>query len=175
MLYGFDASIPPATMPRDTRIVFGYIGGDTPHVWTPDEWKRYGKRRKVPIFVPKIAVGQTSDAWLDCQGLLIDLFKLRVPKGNPVVFDMEGKSDNAYLNQCHKILSWYGYRLWVYGSESTVFDNPVCDGYFVAAWRGTKPFIAKGNGVVATQWKSLKEYDLDAVRFWPGWFILRPW
>jgi hypothetical protein len=42
----FDASTPPASAPPGYRAVAGYIGGDTPHVWTGAEWRRFGKLRK---------------------------------------------------------------------------------------------------------------------------------
>lgn len=175
MLYGFDASTPPLGMPQHTRIVFGYIGGDTPHVWTKQEWARFGKRRKVPIFVPKVAVGGASKASVDAYVILRRLYELRVPKGNPVVMDMENNISAAYLRAVRDILHWYGYRVWVYGSLNHVFSNPMCDGYFVADWSRNKPFIYHHNGVVATQWKSEGAIDRDAVRFWVGMFTLKPW
>jgi hypothetical protein len=47
----FDARVPPASAPAGYRAVAGYIGGDTPHVWTDDEWKRFGSLPKLPIWV----------------------------------------------------------------------------------------------------------------------------
>jgi hypothetical protein len=47
----FDARVPPASAPAGYRAVAGYIGGDTPHVWTDAEWKRFGSLPKLPIWV----------------------------------------------------------------------------------------------------------------------------
>ena len=47
----FDASTPPSSAPPGYHAVAGYIGGDTPHVWTDAEWKRFGRLRKLPIWV----------------------------------------------------------------------------------------------------------------------------
>jgi hypothetical protein len=49
---GADASVPSkATLPAGTQIVAGYIGGDTPHVWTASEWNQFTGVRYLPIFV----------------------------------------------------------------------------------------------------------------------------
>ncbi len=47
----FDASVPPASAPAGYRAVAGYIGGDTPHVWTKAEWRRFDQLPKLPIWV----------------------------------------------------------------------------------------------------------------------------
>jgi hypothetical protein len=47
----FDARVRPASAPAGYRAVAGYIGGDTPHVWTDAEWKRFGSLPKLPIWV----------------------------------------------------------------------------------------------------------------------------
>src|SRR5258708_14891264 len=47
----FDASEPPAPAPAGYRAVAGYIGGDTPHVWTDAEWRRFARLHKLPTWV----------------------------------------------------------------------------------------------------------------------------
>src|SRR5258706_15218366 len=46
----FDASVPPASAPAGYRAVAGYIGGDTPHVWTKAEWRRFDQLPQLPIW-----------------------------------------------------------------------------------------------------------------------------
>ena len=47
----WDASTPPAVLPPGFDAAAGYIGGDTPHVWTGAEWMRLGSLPKLPIWV----------------------------------------------------------------------------------------------------------------------------
>lgn len=71
-----DASNPPNpaavealnTKVQNTLIIAGYIGGDTPHVWTQSEWESYSEiPGKVGIFVPPqnpaIYNGESGVTW----------------------------------------------------------------------------------------------------------------
>lgn len=53
---GADASVPnKATVPHGTQVIAGYVGGNTPHVWTVDEWNQFltvnNQMRFLPIYV----------------------------------------------------------------------------------------------------------------------------
>ena len=126
----FDASVPPASAPGGYRAVAGYIGGNTPHVWTEAEWKRFGKLHKLPIWVRSDPAN--VDAEDDAFGALKRLYELRVPRGITVVMDLEAAVDACYVHKFQSVMRWAGFYAWVYGSVSTVFKNPPADGYWVA-------------------------------------------
>ena len=46
----FDAADPPSSPYPGCQAVAGYIGGNTPHVWTAAEWQRFGHLRQFPIW-----------------------------------------------------------------------------------------------------------------------------
>ena len=66
--HAYDASTPPSKPLTGCQAALGYIGGNTPHVWTPDEWNAAtanGRLRCGPIWVaaPNISVyTQARDA-----------------------------------------------------------------------------------------------------------------
>lgn len=70
MLYkGYDASIPPTRPLTGAHFACGYIGGNTPHVWTPDEWndsiedKQSGRiLRTLPIWTADFSASPRSQA-----------------------------------------------------------------------------------------------------------------
>jgi hypothetical protein len=160
----FDASQPPASAPPGYRAVAGYIGGDTPHVWTEAEWRRFGTLHKLPIWVRSDP--ESVDAEADAFGALERLYELRVPRGITVVMDLETAVDTGYVHKFHSVMRWAGFYAWVYGSASTVFKNPAADGYWVADWAGIGPFMYRHHMVKATQYTNGTQYDSSLVKHW---------
>lgn len=60
----FDAAFPPAAAPPGADGVLGYVGGQgrTPHVWTPEEWRRFSHLRQFPAWLPDFAADPVRDA-----------------------------------------------------------------------------------------------------------------
>ena len=166
----FDASTPPASAPGGYRAVAGYIGGDTPHVWTDAEWKRFHALRKLPIWVRSdpTAVDAKTDAFAALEGL----YALRVPRGITVALDLETAVDGAYVNVFHSVMRWAGFYVWVYGSASTVFGNPAADGYWVADYAGKGPFMYDHQMVKGTQYANGSHYDSSLVKYWQYYWRL---
>ena len=98
----FDASTPPSSAPSGYRAVAGYIGGDTPHIWTDAEWKRFGRLRKLPIWVRSnpSAVNAQADAF----AALERLYQLRVPRGVTIALDLETAVDGGYVGTFHEVM-----------------------------------------------------------------------
>jgi hypothetical protein len=167
----FDASIPPATAPPGYRAVAGYIGGDTPHVWTEREWRRFGKLRKLPIWVRSDPTAVSAEA--DAFAALEPLYNLKVPRGITVALDLETSVDAGYVRTFHGVMRWAGFYVWVYGSASTVFRNPAADGYWVADYAGKGPFMYSHRFVKATQYQPGQHYDSSLVKYWP--YYWRMW
>lgn len=160
----WDASTPPAIVPPGFDAAAGYIGGDTPHVWTRPEWERLGTLAKLPIWVrsdPHDAAQATSDAI----GALDRLYMIGARPGCTVALDLETAVNAAYVNAFHSRMAFFGYHVWVYGSRSAVFGNPPCDGYWVADFTGSPHFPA-GKMVRACQWQAGAELDRSVVRYW---------
>src|SRR6266545_760209 len=141
----FDSAFPP-TNPPAWEVVAGYCGGNTPHVWTDQEWAAQKARWRLPIFTRSTGGDPDADAaaavrWLRAHG---------VPPGCCVALDYETRIDAGYLRVFDWIVGQAGYLTMVYGTRRTVVQNPrPSGGYWVAEWNGT-PHLYPGSA--ATQW-----------------------
>ena len=141
----WDAAFPPANPPR-WEAVAGYIGGNTPHVWTAAEWARQPARFRVPIFVRSHGGDPKADAafsvsWLKGHG---------VPKGVTLALDYETRVDAAYLKAFDTAVVAAGWKVMVYGTRRTVVQNPKpSGGYWDAQWTNV-PHLSPGSA--ATQY-----------------------
>lgn len=171
----FDASTPPAAAPAGYGAVAGYIGGSTPHVWTPAEWARFGPLKKLPVWVASAAAGPSTGAVIEAFAALQQLYRLGVPKSTPVALDMETRADPGYVTSFGRVMSWAGYLTWVYGSASTVFANPPLSGYWVADYAGRGPFMFSHPLIRATQYADGQAFDSSTVKPWEYDFRLKAW
>jgi hypothetical protein len=165
-----DASVPPEKLPKGTRAVAGYIGGNTPHVWTKKEWQQYGRIKKLPIWVYEDSdpLGQGFD-------ILEQLFELNVPKGSPVVLDLETLVIPVAVTDIAEVVNWCGYKLWVYGSRDNLFSNPSCNGYWVADPTNV-PHMYNGPKIRATQYEESHDgWDLSDVTDWAYLDQMKAW
>src|SRR5215831_18161006 len=107
-------------------IVAGYYGGPNAfHRWPVADWDRFPGYR-LPIWVGgQNGLGEGSQA-------VASLEALRVPHGSVTVLDMEGRKDITYVNSFGHTVREGGYKVWVYGSASTIGLNPPLNGYWVA-------------------------------------------
>lgn len=132
----YDTAFPTGkTLPRDAGGVAGYIGGDTPHVWTRAEWHRFGKLPKLPIFVRSNEGAPISDAGV----ALMRLRQIGARPGCAVALDLETRVDPPYVTEFGSVLQFFGYRVLPYGSISTIFRNPPLNGYWIAHYTGNTP------------------------------------
>jgi hypothetical protein len=143
----FDAAFPPASPPA-WEAVAGYIGGNTPHVWTDAEWARQKARWRLPIFTRS----SDGDPAADARRTIAWLTRHRVPKGAVVALDFETRVDAGYLRAFDSALKRAGWKVILYGSLSTVLHNPKpSGGYWVAHWTNV-PHLVPGSA--ATQYAS---------------------
>ncbi len=93
----WDAAFPPGSPPK-VDAVAGYIGGNTPHVWTDAEWAssmtKSGAKYKLPIFVRSVGGDPFADAAFTLQWLQAH----NAPLGSLVALDFETRVDATYLN-----------------------------------------------------------------------------
>jgi hypothetical protein len=156
----FAGNIPPGF-----DIAAGYYGGQAAyHVWPPADWARFPGYR-LPIWVP----GTPGNGPADGVAAAAALRKLGVPAGCISVLDMEARTDVEYVANFHAQFTVAGYKLWVYGSRSTVFVNPPCNGYWVADYGLTLTEVTGLLGlphVRAVQHATSAGFDTSLVKAW---------
>lgn len=144
-------------LPNGTEVVAGYIGGDTPHIWTDAQWDGFKVPYRLPIFVRSVGGVAIFDAnettnWLESH---------KVPKGSLVALDFETRVDPTYVNEYDKAVVEKGYKVLLYGSLSTIVQNPMTSGgRWIADWNGQANLMP---GSVAHQYVSENEYDLSEI------------
>jgi len=157
----------PVTPPPESDGVAGYIGGDTPHVWTAEDWAAQKARYRLPVFVrsdPRGIAGVVPDV-----NAAVDRLKaIGAPRGTLVAWDMETAADKTYVAGVYTGLLAHGYELIVYGSDSTVMGNDNPDGlYWAADWTGAVHMAGRS---VMTQWVAFAAYDESEAKsglpFW---------
>jgi hypothetical protein len=153
-----------AAIPPGFQVAAGYYGGPNAyHVWPDADWARFPGMR-LPIWVGGRA-GRSEGA-----AAVAALRQLRVPEGSITVVDMETRIDETYLLEFAVEVGPF-YRIWPYGSASTIFSNPELNGYWVADYTG-QPFMHPAVGVRATQYAAGLpgagggQYDASLVKPW---------
>jgi hypothetical protein len=162
----YDAAYPPEAPPAGADGVCGYIGGDALNIWSKADWESQRARYRLPIFVRANPPGPGAAA--DVAAAVKELRALGAPEGTLVAWDLEAAADASYIRQVSSLLDDSGYRLIVYGSQSSVRSNDNPNGlYWGADWTGS-PHIASGD--VMTQWVNHSSYDLsEAEATLPFW------
>jgi hypothetical protein len=121
------------------------------------------------MFVGTPAISESGHPETEAFECLHALWDIGAPHETVVGLDMEVAVDVPYVSHFYRILSWAGFHVWVYGSASSVFKNPVCDGYDVADYTG-EPHIHPHPEVRATQYADSKQlgtsYDARLIRPW---------
>lgn len=148
----WDASTPPAVPPAGFDAAAGYLGGDTPHIWTVAEWQRLDRLAKLPVWVRSVPGRHpVAQAHADAFAALQRLYEITAPRGITVALDLEEAIDATYVQSFGNVMHWAGFYVWPYGSLDFIFRNPPLDGYWVADFTG-QPHFAAGANVRATQW-----------------------
>jgi hypothetical protein len=152
----FDASRPPAEPFPGCYAVAGYIGGNTPHVWTLAEWQRFGHLRQLPIWVADLrptglsAYGQAHAAVSAAEDLG---WAPNRHERRAIGLDLETAEVPDFVAVFAEVLHLAGFSCWPYGSAAFLFANPTEDGYWVAEYPGPGPVIRyPGEDVVAHQY-----------------------
>jgi hypothetical protein len=125
----YDAAFPPADPPVTDGVLI-YAGGDTPHVWTDEEIAALVARFRLPCWVRSNPTSFSPVT--DAQVFLVWLKAHGAPAGSTTVLDLETAVDAPYVTTFGYILNHAGFYVLPYGSSSTLFRNPVLNGYFVA-------------------------------------------
>lgn len=132
----FDAAFPPGKPYPGAQAVAGYIGGNTPHIWTLDEWLRFQHLVQFPIWVgfnEADPIGHANDAVAAMKRLG---WSQNARNKRAVILDFETEIDPGWVNQFAGTINDHGYETMPYGSESTIVSNPSRSGRWVALYDG---------------------------------------
>jgi hypothetical protein len=171
----YDASTPPADPPH-WHVVAGYIGGNTPHVWTKQEWDHQHAPFRLPIFTANNRPDTVEAARTDAAVIKRELEALGAEEGVCVALDIETRVFGPYIRELNVIMQpWH---LMEYGSFSTIIQNPqVSAGRWAADWTdnifGGVDLVGQDR-IVAVQWASADQrhlpYDssviVDSLPLW---------
>jgi hypothetical protein len=161
------ASMGDAEFPQNLDgTAFDAVGGYLPaanaaHGWTNADWAGI-RGPKLPIWVAPFG---SKSGLKDAEATLLSVDSLHIPKGMVIALDMETSVDVTYVAAYGAIMQHHGYKVWVYGSASSVFGNPQLNGYWVADYIRT-PFMYAHMGTRATQWTDGARYDQSTVKQW---------
>ena len=134
MRWMYDASTPPAAPPH-WHVAAGYIGGDTPHVWSMEEWRAQWAPELLPIWAATGRPDTPQAGIADADLIATRLDVLGVPQGCSVVVDTETEIYGDYLEALDFELAKLRHPLINYGSYSFVTQNPdTAGGRWAAQW-----------------------------------------
>lgn len=153
-------------------VVAGYFGGpNAANVWAIPAWIPFHNVPKLPIWVSGFDGDEDGEKALEA------LAALGVPPGKhiPIAIDMETRIDRTYVTKFGQLLQSAEFRVIIYGSKSTVFENPRLNGYWVADWLTSGfPHMVPELGVRGTQYAHDLPPGFDAS-LWKEWFVRTMW
>lgn len=158
----YDAVYPQSQLnSTQYQIAAGYCGGDTPHVWTKDEWNSTTQRWRLPIWVRSNPT-DANQAYVDAVNFYHQLQAIGCPHGVVVALDFETAVNRNYLAEfMSEMWSLGQFPVILYGSLSYVEQNPYpSGGYWVAEWDNLEDLPT---GTRAHQYMNTPNYDLSVV------------
>jgi hypothetical protein len=138
-----------------------YLGGrDAYRTWPLAEVLQIKTRWRLPIYVVSHPNGNADG--LACGTDAVSLAKrATVPEGVCIALDFETARDEAFTSAFDSVLTANGYKTLLYGSASTVLENPKpSGGYWVAQWDNDSSLPA---GWAAKQYASAANYDTSII------------
>jgi hypothetical protein len=113
-----------------------YIGGNTPHVWTPQQIDRQTAKYRLPIWTYGKISGANGGYCEGAQALLI-MQAMKAQHGCFIAIDMETAVDVDYVHAFDEVLASGSFITTAYGSLDSVKQNPYLElGYWGADWTG---------------------------------------
>lgn len=158
----WDASNLPDPQPT-TPVAAFYGGGDTPHVYTPEQVKAIRARYGLPIWT---GYDHQNDGAAEAAKFLAWLHSLGWKPGTLVAVDTEELVIPVFLAAFNAAITAAGWLLVDYQSKVAIPDNPrTSGGVWAADWTGI-PHLRPGD--TATQYVPDKwlgaPYDLSLIR-----------
>ena len=135
--HAFDASTPPTRPFPGCQAAFGYIGGDTPHAWTVDEWNMAtanGELRAMPIWVAVPGMPADQQAHEAAKAAVGFGWKAHAMIRRAIAFDSEALEDSAIIRAFAHVLRLEGFEPVDYRSAEAMFADPSGCLEWVAHW-----------------------------------------
>ena len=150
----FDAAVPPETAPAGFAGAMGYIGGNTPHVWTPAEWRRFEHLSQFPVWVPNLTAdaGAQGVAAANAMKKLGWAAFLPEPDRRVLIIDLEAAQVPAFYRNMAISVEAEGFVPVAYGSLSTVLENAAS--HVIAAHWDVIPVIPPGQTLHGLQYEA---------------------
>jgi hypothetical protein len=163
----FDAAFPPGRPYPGAGAVAGYIGGNTPHVWTTGEWNACnegGKLAQLPIWVgynEGDPVGHAKDA--AAKATALGWTPNHPSHWRAIVLDIEAEQlGEPWLQAFGEQLQDEGFLCWPYMSASVLGQDPPGYSIWLPTFNGVASIPAVHN-VVAAQYQPNVHFDGTAV------------
>ena len=154
----FDASVPPSQPYPGCQAVAGYIGGNTPHVWTSAEWQPFAPLVQFPIWVGFAEADPAAHA-AECIAAMHSLgWAAFRPERRAVILDEETQVDAAWVDTFASAIWSAGFETFMYGSLATILHDPPKEGYLVADWTNI-PAIPPYANVIGCQYAANLPWD----------------
>lgn len=160
----YDAAFPPSTPYPGARAAALYIGGNALRVATASDWLNVQHLTQFPIWVGAGESDPTGHA-AQCVSIMKSLgFEAGFTSAfrRAVLLDFETEVDPAWVNSFGSVIWGSGYSTLVYGSESTIVDNPAKEGRWIALY-DNRPDIPPGLGAVGHQFRANVAWDNTQV------------
>lgn len=170
----FDAAFPPLRPFPGCGAVAGYIGGNTPHVWTANEWNNASDDGALPMLPIWVGFGE-ADPVDHGQQAAAAAIRLgwephHSPKWRAIVADVEAVSETAWLKAFGQALRTAGFLCWPYMSATALPSDPPGFTVWLALWNGlaTVPAIHDVGGHQYAANIPFESTDVDLSVFRPG-------
>lgn len=157
---GYDAAWPAGSPPTGDLVVMGYLGGDTPHPWSPADWASQPARFRIGIWTRSNPV-DAAQGTAEGRQAVAAWVALGATPGSLLVLDYETAVNGPYVTAFDAEVVAAGFKMALYGSTSTLFQNPrPSGGYFPADLTGTPHLYP---GTLLTQWAFEQAWDDDTI------------
>lgn len=162
----FDASTPPGQPYPGCAAVAGYIGGNTPHVWTAAEWNRASSNGKLPMLPIWVGFGEDDPAGHAVRAaqaaVRLGWAPHHLPFWRAIVADVEDVSEKSWLLAFGENLQALGFLCWPYMSAVALPSDPPGYSVWLARWNGRED-IPDLHDVIAHQYVHDLPFDGTSV------------
>lgn len=136
----YDASLPPSSPYPNCQGVAGYIGGNTPHVWSAAEWNAASDNGRLAMLPIWVGFGETDPVGHAHQAAAAAV-KLgwkdhHQPAWRAISLDVENVSEQAWIRAFGDALRGLGFLCAPYMSASVLPSDPPGYTVWMALWDG---------------------------------------
>jgi hypothetical protein len=162
----YDASIPPASPYPGCTAVAGYIGGNTPHVWTRRQWNEASDNGRLAVLPIWVGFGEGDPVEHGKEAAAAAVARGWVPHHSPrwraIVADVEALSETEWLEAFGTQLRREGFLCWPYMSAVALPSDPPGYSVWLAQWN-RQADVPPIHDVIAHQYAHDLPYENTSV------------